>query len=264
MTSNLFRYSYQVGGKTDIGRKRSSNQDAVASCPELSFFAVIDGMGGLPASMPVVEALAETLPQRLREAVAATGPDSLSAEIAAGILKNTVENVSDELFCRFNSDGWGIFGGATLVCVWLVADHAVFAGLGDCRGYVLRGEGKAICQITEDHNEAAALVRNGTITKREAMRHRGATKLDRFVGMPQPADADCFVEAMRPGDSILLCSDGLHGQVYEQEITTILQSGDSPADVCAKLIDAANDAGGSDNVAALCIQIEASRREEME
>ena len=253
MKNDWFGYSYRFSSGTDIGRKRSDNQDRIILCPEISFFAVIDGMGGLPDSMRAVQTLAKTLPALLQKAANAVTPETLTAETAANMLKSATEAASDKVFSKYNVSGWGM-GGAALVCIWLVNEFAVFAGLGDCRGYILR-DGKELRQITEDHNVAGEWVRKGLLTKAQAMSHPTTSRLVRFAGMEAPAEADCFTEAIQPGDNILLCSDGLHGQVYEQDMTGMLLSGSSPKTICRELIGAANEAGGNDNVSVLCIQI---------
>lgn len=251
--------SFSYAGATDIGSKRSANEDEIILYPEIPFFAVVDGMGGLPGGAQAARTVAALLPERVRNSIAAKGDSRLTLDAAKQLLCETVQSVSDEIYSELNA-GLYIRFGASLVCIWLVEGHAVFSGLGDCRGYILRKDGKKLHQVTEDHNAAWALVQNGTLTKELARTHPAANRLDRFAGMKAPAKADCFIEKIHSLDCILLCSDGLHCQLLEQQIAEIISAQDvtdneSAADVCHRLIEAANEAGGRDNISAVCIKI---------
>ena len=93
------------------------------------------------------------------------------------------------------------------------------------------------------------------MTKEEAAHSPLSSKLTAFVGMTAPATPEIFVTQVRPGDRILLCSDGLYGMVPEREIARILRSSRSPERVCGRLINKANENGGRDNISAVYIKI---------
>jgi serine/threonine protein phosphatase PrpC len=131
----------------------------------------------------------------------------------------------------------------------------VFVNLGDSRGYLLDFYKRRIRQTTNDHNVAAELVANGEISREEARNHPASSALTRFVGMRNPALPETFIERVRSGDRILLCSDGLYGMVEDARLPRLLRSGKGPARVAGRLIDAANRAGGRDNIAAVYIKI---------
>ena len=104
-------------------------------------------------------------------------------------------------------------------------------------------------------NVAALLVENGELTKEEAKNHPASAQLTAFVGTPPPAETGAAVTELFRGDRILLCSDGLHGLVSERDIVRILRSSHSPETVCRRLVDAANAAGGTDNISVVYIVI---------
>jgi serine/threonine protein phosphatase PrpC len=162
--------------------------------------------------------------------------------------------MSDALYRSGNSPKRIVYG-ATLAGVWLAGNQAVFVNPGDSRGYLLGRYQKKLKQITIDHNIAALLVQNGELSREAARNHESSSRLTAFVGMPQPAEPEVFSVEVRPGDRILLCSDGLYGMAEENEIAQILRSSRSPERVCQRLIAKANEKGGRDNISAVYIKI---------
>ena len=248
----FFDYGYSAGSLVDIGRKRTSNQDEVIVCPEAGFYAVSDGMGGLLHGDKTSQLIREAIPQRMKDALREL-LISQSPENAAKLLKQQICEISSMIYHTGNSDRRFEFG-ATLSGVWLTDHHAVFVNLGDSRGYLLPRYGKKIRQITNDHNVAAMLVQMGEITKEEARYHPGSSKLTRFVGT-NPALPDVFIREIRPGDKILLCSDGLYGMVDDSVLQSIMRSVHNPDSVCGRLVEKANANGGADNISVVYIEI---------
>ncbi|NCB32202.1 MAG: serine/threonine-protein phosphatase [Clostridia bacterium] len=175
-------------------------------------------------------------------------------EKAAATFRDTVRMMSDNLFHAGNSEKHFSYG-ATFSGVWLLGGKAIFLNLGDSRGYLLPRYKKQPRQITEDHNLAGILVKNGELSKEEATHHPASSRLTAFVGMKPPAEPDVFIVDVRPGDRILLCSDGLYGMVEEREMARLLRSSRSPVRVCQRLIDRANASGGRDNISAVYIRV---------
>ncbi|MDR2370229.1 MAG: SpoIIE family protein phosphatase, partial [Treponema sp.] len=168
--------------------------------------------------------------------------------------KNEITSYSDRLF-RDSNAGGDPLGGATFCGVLLADSSAVFVSLGDSRAYILKKGDHLPRQITEDHNLAAEYVRRGVFTKEQAKNHPSSSQLVQFMGMEPPAEPDCFVEELSPGDTILLCSDGLYGMIDDNEIGRLLGSGKSSDRVCKLLIAAANKAGGRDNISAVLVRL---------
>jgi protein phosphatase len=109
-------------------------------------------------------------------------------------------------------------------------------------------------QLTDDHTFVNEQVRAGTLTPQEARRHPARNILTRAVGSQDDIEADVIQEDLRPGDQILLCSDGLTTMVEDDEILDRLQRAGDPEAVCQSLIDLANERGGDDNITAVLIQ----------
>jgi serine/threonine protein phosphatase PrpC len=252
----LFKYNFQASALTDVGQRRSMNQDVVIARPDIGFFAVSDGMGGLPDNGGGVTAdiIRQVLPL-MAESIIAPYESNPTAENAARLLCEQVCVLSDNIYNKGNSNGVTRFG-ATVACLWLVGEHAVFVSLGDSRGYLLRRFKKHIAQVTEDHNVAALLVKEGELSRKEAVGHPSASQLYQFVGMPAPSQPFTAVREVGKGDRLLLCSDGLHGMLPEETLPRLLRSSRrNPDTVCQRLVNAANELGGKDNISAVYVKI---------
>jgi serine/threonine protein phosphatase PrpC len=253
MRIGTFNHDFAYAASVDVGRKRSSNQDEVILCPEKGFFAVSDGMGGLPHGGDTSELIRQVLPSMMSDAASGLG-NSDRAEKSAGLLKKQVQILSDKIHGCNRSDKRPDFG-ATLSGVWLVDDYAVFVNMGDSRAYLLPRCKRRVRQVTKDHNLAAILVEMNELSKEEAANHPSSSQLTRFMGMPAPAQPEVFVEKVKPGDRVLLCSDGLYGMIEEGQLCSLLRSSKSGDVLCRRLVDAANDNGGRDNISVVYLKV---------
>lgn len=253
MRSPMFELEYAAAGLVDIGKKRSSNQDEIILLPEQGFFAVSDGMGGLANGAEASKYVQDALPILIAVALE-DYQKSPESDFAEYLLRSAAEMLSDQLFEKVNTAEWIRFG-ATLAGVWMLGNKAYFVCLGDSRGYLLPKYKKTLVQITEDMNIAGLLVRNGELSKEEARNHPGSSRLTAFVGMPAPATPEVYITEVKPGDRILLCSDGLYGLVEERELAKLMRSSRSTNRVCRRLIDRANENGGTDNISVVYIKV---------
>jgi protein phosphatase len=258
MKDGFFRLSFSAASGLDIGRRRDSNQDKVICCPGSFFFAVSDGMGGMPRGGETAERIAQDLPGIAAKFGENYSGGTVNAKALGETFKSEISAYSDRLFRDYNTDD-DYQGGATFCGVLLADSSAVFINLGDSRAYILKQGDPVPRQITEDHNLAAKYVRLGVFTKEQAKNHQSSSRLVRFMSMEPPAEPDCFVEELSPGDMILLCSDGLHGMLGDDEIGTLLGSSEDPGTVCNNLIAAANEAGGRDNISVVLVVLHPSK-----
>lgn len=251
-TTPAFKYGFCYAGQKDTGRRRSANQDEIILCPDIGVFAVSDGMGGLREGAKASEYVRESVPVMMRFAQKEAG----TPEEAGKSFAKTIRMISDGLFNTANTEAYIGFG-ATFCGVWLYRNKAIFVNLGDSRGYLLPKYKKKLSQVTEDHNIAAILVKNGELAKSDAKSHPSSSQLTRFVGMGAPALPDYFICDVAPGDRILLCSDGLYGMADDYMIARLMRSSKSPRTICTRLVDQANQNGGDDNISAVYIKITA-------
>jgi len=239
-------------GATDAGKVRQNNEDAflLGEGKDETLFAVADGIGGFEAgevaSRIAVEALRELEPGAPFEAAIGEANRRILA-VGRG----------DE---RLSGMGTTIvalrFGGTRERPV------AEVAHVGDSRAYLLRGG--TMRPLTEDHSLVAELVRSGDLTRDQAAEHPQKNLITRALGADDEVDVDTAVLPVEAGDRILLCSDGLSDMVPEARISEILaESPEDPETPVRRLLSAALDAGGADNVTAVVVDLkEGGQREE--
>ena len=226
---------------THTGLVRSNNEDAVfpdssGSSEGPALLMVADGMGGHIAGEVASRIAVETA----RDIVGSPGRRVLGANNA--ILLEVSEH----------PDLAGM--GTTMTLVELGADGmARFAHVGDSRAYLLR-EG-SLRQLTEDHTVAAEYVAAGRLSPEEAMNHPQRNMITRALGLTQNLLVDEFEEPLMPGDRYLLCSDGVNAMINDREIAERLAA-DSAEEAAWGLVEAANAAGGHDNITVLVIDVE--------
>ncbi|HCH65897.1 MAG TPA: Stp1/IreP family PP2C-type Ser/Thr phosphatase [Deltaproteobacteria bacterium] len=252
--ANLAEPSPIAAGMTDVGLARTLNEDNWGwrrLSDDMDLYVVADGMGGHDSGEVASQMAVETLCDEAFR--------SLNEE--CGVSHERVEATFDASFQAGNngikehSEHLGNDMGTTMVAA-LVIDrkYAFVANVGDSRGYLVRGE--MLHQITRDHSLVAKMVEQGRITEEEARVHPHSNILLRTVGTDYDVDIDIFNVDLAPGDRILLCSDGLWGEVEDAEIESIMNH--FPNDhrsACRELVRAAHHGGGKDNVTVLIIGI---------
>ncbi len=240
--------------RTDIGRVRSHNEDKFdfylpEDDPTLArrgrLWAVADGMGGHQGGQIASEFALKTL---VRAYFAPGPPDHEAALLAAVTAANTLVTQAAEQFGAKNDMG------TTLVAAVILNDTLTLAHVGDSRAYLLR-EGERPRQLTTDHSWVEEQVKRGSLTRDEAEASPYRNVILRSIGMGDGLQADILTERLLPGDTLVLASDGLTGYLGGDAIGAVI-AGKSPSQAALALVDAANDAGGKDNVTALLIRID--------
>jgi serine/threonine protein phosphatase PrpC len=274
-----------VAGLTDIGRERELNEDrfyfkVVQSSDEVptGLFIVADGMGGHLAGEVASHWAVATLKRDLAplfhpqdpsvtrrldaEALAAVGSGftvRLEETDLARLLAHAVERANQVLlgYARKYPEKAGDMG-STLTLAVVQDQRVTIAHVGDSRAYLWR-EGQ-LRQLTEDHSVPGALLKQGKLTLEEVRDHPHRHVLYRCLGLKPRVEVDIYPSLeVQPGDRLLICSDGLWDMVYPDErLSSLLASDPDPHTTCRRLIDAANQAGGEDNITAILVYVEAS------
>ena len=227
------------GSRTDVGRIREHNEDSLLVVPPL--FVVADGMGGHRAGEVASEIAVRTL--------AAAVPD----EVDAMALGRAVM-AANRAVIRSAQEGVGREGmGTTMTAAMLEGDHLAVAQVGDSRLYLLHD--RQLQQVTRDHSLVATLVESGTITPEEARRHPNRSVITRALGTDPEMRPDLYELAVTEGDRILLCSDGLYSMIWDDDIADILEEVPDPQRCADRLVTAANNAGGGDNITVIVIDV---------
>ncbi len=230
---------------SDVGRRRTSNQDSGATTARL--LVVADGMGGHAhgeiASSITVGALTE-LDARL--------PQDLAGVDLASEMSDALVDATQRLgqWAAQDPDTRGM--GTTVVTLLLSGEHLALAHIGDSRIYRLR-DGQ-LTQLTHDHTMVQQLVDEGQITPEEALNHPRRSVLMRALSTDHPPEPDLDRIEIRAGDRFLLCSDGVTAVLDDDALREQVGNG-QPDEVVARLIELANERGGPDNITAVVADV---------
>lgn len=232
---------------TDTGRRREMNQDyiytserPVGNLPNL--FIVADGMGGHNAGDYASRYAVESMIKIAEEHDMAD---------PAVIFRDMLHTANENLVRMASKDASLQGMGTTAVIAAVNNDHLHVANVGDSRLYIINDE---IRQITKDHSLVGELVRRGEIEKEAAREHPDRHIITRAVGATGDVLVDIFEVVLKSGDQILLCTDGLTDMIEDNEIRNIVNSQRDIAEKVEKLVFAANDNGGYDNITAIVIE----------
>jgi serine/threonine protein phosphatase PrpC len=221
----------------------------------LGIFAVADGLGGHArgdrASRQAVKVLAHTILRQLALPLVASPADEPFDDSKVSQMLAEAAREANRALCAANHDT-GQDAGSTLVAALVYGETAYIANVGDSRGYVL-DDGK-LRRITSDHSLVEQLVVGGMIHPNDVYTHPQRNQIFRSLGDDPEVMIDIFVQQLRPGMRLLLCSDGLWEMVHDPDLHDLLSSTDDLQTVCDSLIAAANAGGGEDNVTALVIE----------
>lgn len=251
-----------IGAATDTGMLRDHNEDSLLYLKlclnntslekTWGLYVVADGMGG-HAGGEVASGLAiRTIAEGIMEEYLSSSmhPDvkydqTRTREIVRNAVLRANEAVRQEALARSNDMG------TTLTMALVVGDRATIANIGDSRTYLYR-EGK-LRRLTKDHSLVMRLVELGQIRETDIYTHPQRNAVLRSLGDRPNIEVDIYTERLRPGDQLLLCSDGQWEMTHDPEMEHILASSDDPEKVCEQLIKAANKAGGEDNITSVLV-----------
>jgi PPM family protein phosphatase len=248
--------------RTDNGLRRSSNEDSFITRPDIGLFVVADGMGGHVAGEVASRVAVESIAAFIAETAGAdknrTWPFPFEPELSleANRLKAAFRLANRRIAAAI-ADSQDLRGMATTASAILHGPkHSCVGHIGDSRVYVLRKQ--SLTQLTNDHSWVEEQVRAGTLTPAAARQHPWRNVVTRALSGGEDPDIDVVEIDPAVGERYLLCSDGLFGVVGDEQIAEILgDRGASLDEICRRLIDAANDAGGPDNITAMLLQADA-------
>lgn len=236
-------------GITDIGKVRDINEDNFCiDESEIGIYLVADGMGG-HKSGEVASSIAINI---IRDHIKQYITDEYQEQMVKGVIFEAFNRANKEIYNRSTKD-YDCEGMGTTVTMALIIEEKLYIGhIGDSRAYLLRK--KELQQITEDHSLVAELVKNGSITEREAMKHPQKNIITRSLGTDESVQVDIFSMGIKKGDILALCTDGLTNFVDKEELRkTLLESNDC-YESCSTLVSLANQRGGYDNITVLVVK----------
>lgn len=244
-----------------VGKQRDHNEDAIfcltstlasnARTTPFGLYIIADGMGGYQhgeiASSIAIRSMADHVIREMYSPLVSlsTQPleDSLQDILKKGIriAHNNIQNKVTE-------------GGTTLTTVIILGDQMLIAHIGDCRVYAIEPNGD-MSVLTRDHSLVERLVELGQLTPEEAATHPQRNVLYRAIGQGELSEPEIINAPLPKQGYLLLCSDGLWGVVSEAKISRIITSWANPQKACQKLIAAANEEGGPDNITSILVQL---------
>jgi PPM family protein phosphatase len=231
----------QSAALSSVGRVRSGNEDSFGQCAEAGVFVVCDGMGGAAAGEVASRLTVDTV----LDVVCRTGR-------AAGVRERLSEAIAEanQLVHRRAAADLALSGmGTTLVLLQLTPERAWLAHVGDSRIYLFRRD--VLSRCTNDHSLVDEQVRMGQLTPQEAEQSPFRNIITRAIGTQPSVVPEISEMVVESGDVFLLCSDGLIRELSDERIEEILKTTSDLDAACRQLIDAANEAGGHDNVTCL-------------
>lgn len=245
---------YDVGAATDIGRKRSKNQDSIIAVPDLGLFVVADGMGGHRGGETASAMVVQAVPARVKQILkAANGQDWSPRDV----LIDAVQTANSEIYKKATDEPALQGMGTTTVSMLFKNDSVTLGHVGDSRCYYFSPSG--CWQATRDHSLVQERMRAGLITREQAKTDRMKNVITRSVGFEPAVDVEVYEMKTKPGDTYLLCSDGLSGMLNDHQIFDIVKKyaiqKNDPQRAVDELIFQANNNGGEDNISVIIVRV---------
>jgi protein phosphatase len=232
---------FETGAVTHVGKVRERNEDSYLTRPETGIWAVADGMGGHEdgdlASQTVIEALR-----------------SIESPTSAAELLSRCESqvaIANDRLKQISSERGGAIIGATVAVLLAYDSHYACVWSGDSRIYVVRAGG--ITQLSRDHTEVQQLLSEGIITPKEAKNWTGRNVITRAIGVFDEPELEVSSGPLQPGDSFVICSDGLTNHVQDDEILDCVRANLSQQ-ACDRLLELTLQRGAVDNVTVIVVR----------
>lgn len=250
---------FSVGWETSVGKHRDHNQDAILAYTtnlisnnlnqSIGVYAVADGMGGhkngdLASKIAIQSVYIEFVNNNLD---LMSGTDiKLRINHIEDILRSCTLSAHD----RVSEEVPG--GGTTLTIAVIYQGQVIIAHIGDSRAYFVDKKGD-LKLLTRDHSIVSRMQELGKLTDEQAAAHPQRNVLYRALGQIEYSEPDLYSYSLLDSSNLLICSDGLWGVISEKQISTLITESQTPQIACSKLVEAANKAGGPDNISAIVV-----------
>jgi protein phosphatase len=240
----------QIGFKCNRGVVRNNNEDACFVIPSHDVYVVADGVGGNNsgevASRTAVEEIAQYVNSEDIEGCQ-------SNEEIFEFFQDAIERANYQIY-KLGMENDANRGMATTLVVTYIKDGTAYiSNVGDSRVYLFRDG--LLRQITRDHTYVNELIDQGVITQDEAKSHSQKNVITKALGADAYIDPDYYMAELKKDDILVLCSDGLYGEVKEAKLIELLASGQSMNETCTAMVNEAIRCGGRDNITVICLRI---------
>lgn len=240
----------QIGFKCNRGLVRENNEDACFVIPSHDVYIVADGVGGNNSG----EVASRTAVSEIAQMVSEEDLKKLKEpEDIFGFFSGIIDEANERIY-RLGTEKEENRGMATTVVVaYIAARQAYITNIGDSRAYLFR-KGK-LKRITKDHTYVNELIDKGVITEDEAETHKQKNVITRALGAERHVEPDFYKVGLSKDDILMLCSDGLYGELSDDRMRDILAEDLSMNEMCSELVDEAINSGGRDNITVVCMKI---------
>jgi PPM family protein phosphatase len=247
----------EFGARTDTGRARQNNEDNYGAAPEFDLFVLSDGMGGLESGEVASRLAVETILAHCREAeanlrLALVGEPIGGVSLTTNRLASAIRLANQTIHQVIEDSPFRQKMGATVVAIRFAGERLSLAHVGDSRAYRLRG--KTFEPLTQDHSFVAEQVREGNMTREQAVQSGLGSLLTRALGVDPEVQVEVSEDVVMEDDTILLCSDGLTRELSDSQIAAVLAKTEDPQEAADRLVNLANQAGGRDNTTAIVLR----------
>lgn len=242
----------RVGGLTDVGRVRELNEDNLHwedLDSDTSLYAVADGMGGHDRGEVASQVAVESLFTAARRGLADV--EERDPMILRELMREFVQTANRSVVAKGEEHESNM--GTTLCAALVHEDQAIVANVGDSRAYLMRGG--ELSRISQDHSLVGFLETLGELTPEEARNHPSGNILVRSIGSVPEVEIDVYHLQTEPGDRLMICSDGLWGEVEDHELAEVMGSNEDSQQACVDLVNLANEHGGRDNTTLVVVTI---------
>lgn len=246
-----------IGFKSNKGIKRTNNEDACFIMPKEQVYMVADGVGGNNSG----ELASRTAVTSVADYIKANPLDLVRQEDhLKEYFEKCIAKANEDILLLGEKHEKNKGMATTLIVCHIRGTKGYILNVGDSRAYVFRGE--ELFQITEDHSYVNSLIKLGVITQEEAEGHQKSHVITRALGAEETIAADFYQTNLKEDDILLLCTDGLYGEVGSEKISQIMYAETQMTSLVEKLISEANRAGGNDNITVICIKIRGGKADE--
>ena len=247
-----------AGARTDLGRVRKNNEDCFEVVPDIGLFILSDGMGGEAHGEIASRLAVDTIALHCRESLTNPNLPFMGDRVPdlgekTNRLASAIRMANQMIYESAQKHPAQRGMGATVVVVWIDGSRMSLAHVGDSRAYRLRVG--SLEQLTQDHSLVAEQVRRGILTQQQADESEMQSVLIRALGIDPTVQVDTDEHTLIEGDALLLCSDGLSRMVTDAGIASALMTAQQAQEAVDNMIEAANDAGGEDNVTVVAIRV---------
>jgi len=234
----------QSFGQTHVGAVRKINEDSLLEYPEQNIWVVADGMGGHEAGDVASQILVETINTYINE--------NAYRGITVDVLKQAILTANEKIIAYSHSQLAGKTAGSTVVLLWIDRNTAHWLWAGDSRGYCFYHQD--LKQITRDHSHVNELIDQGVLSAEDAEKHPMGNVITRAIGVVEDIEIDHVTHPIIEGEMLLLCSDGLTGELSDASIAQQLQQ-HSVINAGSSLMHAALGKGAKDNVTLILVSV---------